>query len=96
MLTKVIDSNDKHKNEITRLLEAKNLQYNAEGISVLLVAMRGHLHHFSRKSTLKQKPSPLAQQDYESLAFLTWGISMQSILKEMEKCKKLYDNAKVL
>jgi hypothetical protein len=50
--------------------------------------MRGRLHHFSRKSTLKQKPSPLAQQDYESLAFLTMGIAMKSILNEMERSKK--------
>jgi hypothetical protein len=89
MLTTVINLNDNHKKEITRLLKEKNLQYNAEGISVLLVKMRRHLHHFSRKSTLKQKPSPLAQQDYESLAFLTMGIAMQSILKEMEKNQKL-------
>ena len=89
MLTTVIDSDDKHKKEITLLLKGKNLQYDAEGIIVLLVEMRGHLHHFSRKSTLKQKPSPLAQQDYESLAFLMMGIAMQSILKEMEKNKKL-------
>jgi hypothetical protein len=88
VLTKLIDTSDNHKKEINSLLKQKNLQYDAEGIIVLLVEMRGHLHHFSRGNTQKLKPSPLAQQNYESLAFLTMAIAMQSILNEMNKIGK--------
>jgi hypothetical protein len=84
-LSKLIDSTEKHKKEITALLKENNLQYDVEGIIGLLVEMRGHLHHFSRRRDLKQKPSPLAQQNYESLAFLTMAIAMQSILNEIKR-----------
>jgi len=89
VLTEVISSNDKHRKEIMGLLEQKNLECNAEGIIILLVEMRGHLHHFSGKSAMKQKPSPLLQQNYEGLAFLTMAIAMQSILNEMNRVDKL-------
>jgi hypothetical protein len=89
VLNEVIGGNDRHRKEIIELLEKKKLQYNAEGIIILLVEMRGHLHHFSRKSAMKQKPSPLLQQNYEGLAFLTMAIAMQSILSEMHRVDKL-------
>ena len=85
VLSELIDSSDKHKKEILALLQQKNLQYSPEGISILLVEMRGHLHHFSRKTTIKQKPSPIAHLNYESLAFLSMAIAVQSILKEMNE-----------
>ena len=88
VLSEVIGTNDHHKKEIMTLLGQKNLQYDVEGIIVLLVRMRGHLHHFSRKSELKQKPSPLVHQNYESLAALAMAIAMQSILNEIDKAKK--------
>jgi hypothetical protein len=89
VLFQLIDSSEEHKKEITALLKQKNLQYDVEGIIVLLVEMRGHLHHFSRRSTVKQKPNPLVQQNYGSLAFLTMAIAMQSILNEMERMEKM-------
>jgi len=88
VLTKVMGIKNRHKNEILNLLGQKNLQYDVEGIIALLVRMRGHLHHFSRKSKLNQKSNPLAHQNYESLAVLTMAIAMQSILNEINKAKK--------
>lgn len=85
-LSNLVDSSINHKKKIIELLSQKNLQYDVNGIIELLVEMRGHLHHFSRKSTIS--PSPLAQENYESLAFLSMGITMQSILNEMKKLKE--------
>lgn len=90
VLSNLINSNERHKKEITDLLTQKNLVYTFDGIVELLVEMRGNLHHFSSKNSTKQKPSPLAHENYESLAFLAMAIANQSIIKKLSKISKLY------
>ena len=85
-LLNLIDSSIDHKRKIIELLDQKNLKYDVNGIIELLVGMRGNLHHFSRKNTIS--PSPLSQENYESLAFLSMGITMHSILNEIKKLKE--------
>jgi len=90
VIANLIDSSKKHKDEIIRLLSQKGLEYSINGIVELLVEMRGNLHHFSSKSVRKQKPSPLAHQDYESLVYLAMSIANQSLIKKLGKVSKLY------
>lgn len=79
-----INTNEKHHKSISNILREKNLQNTPEGIIKLLIRMRGQLHHYTSKSSLKQ-PTPFVQMDFESLAFLVMGIATESILNEMVK-----------
>jgi len=79
-----INTHKKHHKDISRLLLEKNLQNTPDGIIRLLIRMRGQLHHYTSKSSLKQ-PTPLIQRDFESLSFLAMGIALKSILNEIVK-----------
>jgi len=82
----VINTNEKHHKNISNILREKNLQNTPEGIIKLLVRMRGQLHHYTSKSSLKQ-PTPFVQMDFESLAFMTMGIAMKSLLNCQNRIK---------
>lgn len=91
MIKKIMDAfintNEKHHKSISNILREKKLQNTPEDIIKLLIRMRGQLHHYTSKSSLKQ-PTPFVQMDFESLAFMTMGIAMESILNEMVKIDK--------
>ncbi len=86
VMDKVINTSEKHLKNISNILGEKNLQNTPEGIIKLLVGMRGQLHHYTSKSSLKQ-PTPFVQMDFESLAFMTMGIAMKSLLNCQNRIK---------
>ena len=79
-----INSNKEHRESVSIMLREKNLQNTPDDVIRLLIRMRGQLHHYTSQSSLKQ-PTPLAQMDFRSLAFLIMGIALRSILNELMK-----------
>lgn len=60
-------------NGLRQLLDEENCNYNFEGITELIVKIRGTLHHFSQKST-KKTGNPFNQQDFHIPALLLMSI----------------------
>lgn len=87
VMDKQIKTSEKHSKDITKFLRELNLQDTTEDIIRLLVRMRGRVHHYTSKSSLKQA-TPLTQRDFESMAFLAMGIALLSILKEIAKINR--------
>jgi hypothetical protein len=79
-----IYTNEKHSKAISQLLAEEKKPNDTDGIIELMVAVRGRLHHYVSRSSLKQA-TPLNQRDFESSAFLIMGMALMSILKEIVK-----------
>lgn len=89
-----IKTSEKHSKDISQFLRELNLQNNTEDIIRLLIRLRGRVHHYTSKSSLRQA-TPLTQRGFESVAFLTMGIAMSSILKETARINRKHkQNAK--
>jgi len=90
-----INTSEKHSKDISQLLVEEKIQNGTDGIIELMVAVRGRLHHYVSRSSLKQA-TPLSQRDFESPAFLLMGIALMAILKEIVKInqKQELKNAK--
>jgi len=82
-----IKTSAEHSKNITKYLSELHLQDTPEDIVALLVRMRGRVHHYTSKSSLKQA-TPFSQGDFESIAFLTMAIALLSILKEIAKINR--------
>lgn len=78
-LTKHIETNKKHKTNLTKFLKERQLDYSPENIIKLIISTRGSLHHFSRKNRLQQG-TPLNQKDFETIAFLLFGLALTGVL----------------
>lgn len=89
VMKKHIDAHKKHSKNISESLKERNLKNTADDIMKLLVRTRGRVHHYTSKSTLRQA-TPLAQRDFESMAFLTMGIALMSILRQIVKINQQY------
>jgi hypothetical protein len=63
----------RHRVDLTAFLVAEHLTWSVEDAIQLLVRMRGHLHHFSQRSS-KIKGHPLNQPRFESLALFCMTI----------------------
>lgn len=85
-----INTSEKHSKNILQLLVEEKIQNGIDGIIELIVAVRGRLHHYISRSSLKQA-TPLNQRDFESPAFLVMGIAFMSILKEIVKINQEYE-----
>ena len=85
-----INTSEKHLKSILQLLAEKKIQNGIDGIIELIVAVRGRLHHYVSRSSLKQA-TPLNQRDFESPAFLVMGIALMSILKEIVKINQKHE-----
>ncbi len=79
IVLKTIETTPKHKATLERFLKEKGLEFSAINIIHLIVLIRGSLHHFSGKSTLRQG-TPLNQEEFETIAFLLYGIALHAIL----------------
>lgn len=86
-----IDTSEKHSKSILQLLSEEKKQNGIDGIIELIVAVRGRLHHYFSRSSLKQA-TPLNQRDFESPAFLVMGIALMSILKEIVKINQKHEH----
>lgn len=87
MMNGQIRTSEKHSRNIRKFLRELNLHDTTEDIIRLLIRTRGRVHHYTSKSSLKQA-TPLTQRDFESIAFLSMGIAMKSILREMIKINR--------
>jgi hypothetical protein len=85
-----INTSEKHSKSILLLLAEEKIQNGIDGIIELIVAVRGRLHHYISRSSLKQA-TPLNQRDFESPAFLVMGIALMSILKEIVKINQKHE-----
>jgi hypothetical protein len=85
-----INTSEKHSKGISQLLVEEKIQNGTDGIIELIVAVRGRLHHYVGRSSLKQA-TPLNQRDFESPAFLIMGIALMSILKEIVKINQKHE-----
>jgi len=83
-----IKTSEEHSKSLSELLREFHLKDSAEDVIKLLVAMRGRVHHYTSKSSLRQA-TPLTQRDFQSIAFLTMTIAMMSILKEIAKINRV-------
>lgn len=82
-----INTHERHSKNISNLLREGNMQNTTDDIIKLLIRIRGRLHHYTSKSSLKQA-TPLTQRDFGSIAFLAMGIALMSILKEIAKINR--------
>jgi len=85
-----INPHEKHSKNIANFLKEVNADATTEGIVKLLVRMRGRVHHYTSKSSLKQA-TPLTERDFESMDFLAMGIALMSILKEIVKINRRFE-----
>lgn len=79
------DINDKcaqHRTRIKRFCKEEEVSYDTDGIIELLWKVRGNLHHYSSRSS-KHQGTPLDNEDFESIAFLTLGLVARCILKRI-------------
>lgn len=85
-----INTSEKHSKSILQLLAEQKIKNGVDAIIELIIAIRGRLHHYYSRSSLKQA-TPLNQRDFESPAFLVMGIALMSILKEIIKINQKYE-----
>lgn len=75
------DDNKKHFEDISIYLKNYRKNFDVDGIISIIIRMRGQLHHYSRKSTQIQG-TPFNHHQFESLAYLVYGISIRAILQK--------------
>ena len=75
-----IDSDKRHQLNIRRFCNEEKVAYDLEGLIELLQKVRGNLHHYSSKSS-KHLGLPFNHEDFESIAFLTMGLAVRTILQ---------------
>jgi hypothetical protein len=79
------DINDKyaqHRIRIERFCKEKKVTYDTDGLIELLLKVRGNLHHYSSRSS-KHQGTPLDNEDFASIAFLTMGLAVRCILQRI-------------
>lgn len=77
-------NDDRHKTNLYNFCNEEGITYNINGLIELLVKVRGNLHHYSSRST-KHIGTPFNQDDFESIAFMTMGLSVKAILNKILK-----------
>jgi hypothetical protein len=91
-----IDKNERHRANIQKFCAEEKVEYDVDGLIELLQKVRGNLHHYSSKSS-KRVGSPFNHDDFESIAFLTMGLALRTILQRIFEINKRArsENAKV-
>jgi hypothetical protein len=72
----------KYRMRIERFCKEERVAYDTDGLIDLLLKVRGNLHHYSNKSS-KHHGTPFSHEDFESIAFLTMGLAVRSILQRI-------------
>ena len=72
----------KDRMRIERFCKEERVAYDTDGLIDLLLKVRGSLHHYSSKSS-KRQGTPFGHEDFESIAFLTMGLAVRSILQRI-------------
>lgn len=87
---KQLEKYGEQKEKIKKFCLEEHLSYDADGLIKLLTKVRGNVHHFSRKSS-KHIGTPFNHRDYECMAFLALGLSVQAILREIVNINQEHD-----
>lgn len=77
-----LDKYKKHRISIKRFCDEEKVTYDIDGLIDLMQKVRGNLHHYSSKSS-KHLGTPFSHEDFESIAFLTMGLALQTILQKI-------------
>lgn len=80
MISEQIGKTERHRIGIKRFCEEEGVTYDIDGLIDLPQKVRGNLHHYSSKSS-KHLGTPFSHEDFESIAFLTMGLALQTILR---------------
>jgi hypothetical protein len=87
-LKDVIGKNKRHSDNIKNFCVEERVTYDVTGIIDLLQRIRGNLHHYSSKSS-KHLGTPFTHEDFESIAFLTMCLALQTILRKIADINQL-------
>jgi len=79
LIIEKIKQNKRHFEIIERRLNLINKKLDYEGITHLLVSIRGDLHHFIN-NTNKTQGTPFNQEDFETIAWVSLGLATHAIL----------------
>ena len=80
MIREQIAKIERRRIDIKRFCEEEGVPYDIDGLIDLLQKVKGNLHHYSSKSS-KHLGTPFSHKDFESIAFLTMGLALQTILR---------------
>lgn len=80
MIKDINNKYPKHRMSIERFCKEEGVAYDTDGLIDLLLRVRGSLHHYSSRSS-KRQGTPFGHEDFESMAFLTMGLAVRSILQ---------------
>lgn len=82
-INNIVNDNDRrHFENISSYLKIYNKSFDVDGLIILIVRLRGQLHHYIGKSTQLQG-TPLNHTKFESLAYLTYQIALRAILNKI-------------
>jgi hypothetical protein len=70
--------NDRHSEVLKRVMQAEKCELTVPGLRTFLFRIRGHLHHYSTRST-KPKGTPFNQREFETVALLGMLIARRAI-----------------
>jgi hypothetical protein len=70
--------NDRHSEMLKRIMGTEKCEVTVAGLRTFLFRIRGHLHHYSSRST-KPKGTPFNQRDFETVALLGMFIARRAI-----------------
>ena len=76
------EKDDRYRIDIEKFCNEEKVAYDVDGLIVLLLKVRGSLHHYSSRSS-KHQGTPFGHEDFESIAFLTMGLAVRSILQRI-------------
>jgi hypothetical protein len=72
----------RHRMNIEKFCNEEKVGYDMDGLTELLLKVRGSLHHYSSRSS-KHQGTPFDHEDFESIAFMTMGLAVRSILQRI-------------
>jgi len=90
MINENLDKYEKHRLSIERFCDEEKVTYDTDGLIDLIQKVRGNLHHYSSKSS-KHLGTPFSHEDFESIAFLTMGLALQTILWKVVEINQSMD-----
>ena len=77
-LKDILERDKRHNNNIRNFCKEENVTFDTKGVIELLQKIRGNLHHYSSKSS-KHLGTPFAHEEFESIAYLTMCLALQTI-----------------
>jgi hypothetical protein len=83
-MLKGLEEDKEHKCKLKEFCKEEGVEYNAIGVIELLRKVRGHLHHYSRRST-KHLGTPFNQEEFECIAYFALGLSSNAIGQQVVK-----------